>query len=315
MKVLIIDSAHRVLIDNLKDAGFEIVHEPEFEREDILREIEDYDVIIVRSKIIIDKEVIDKAIKLKCIARVGAGMDAIDVEYAEKKGIKCLNSPEGNRDAVGEHALGMLLSLFNKISIADHQVRKGIWKREENRGLEIKGKTIGLIGYGNMGNAFAQRLTGFDCRVLAYDKYKTNYSNQFAQEVSLETIFKETDILSLHVPLTEETKYMVDNAFISNFQKPIYLINTSRGKVVRTMDLTQKIKEGKILGACLDVLEYEEFTCELCPKDNIPQDLIDLLQMPNTIFSPHIAGWTVESYYKLAYNLSQKIIQTLKATE
>ncbi len=312
MKILIIDSTHKVLIDNLKEAGFEVVHKPQYEREDIVKEIQNYEAIVVRSKILIDKEIIDKATKLKCIARVGAGMDAIDVEYAEKKGIKCLNSPEGNRDAVGEHALGMLLSLFNKISIADFQVRQGIWKREENRGLEIKGKTIGLIGYGNMGNAFAQRLSGFDCKVLAYDKYKTNYSNQYAQEASLEAVFKESDIVSLHVPLTDETKYMVDSDFLSKFHKPIYLINTSRGKVVKTKDLLSKMKERKVLGVCLDVLEYEAFSCELSSKDNTPQELKELLQMPNAVFSPHVAGWTVESYYKLAYYLSQKIIQVLK---
>lgn len=312
MKALIIDTTHKVLIDNLKEAGIEVVLKPDYQREDILLEIGDYEVVVVRSKIIIDKEVIDKAVKLKCIARVGAGMDAIDIEYAEKKGIKCLNSPEGNRDAVGEHALGMLLSLFNKLSIADHQVRKGIWNREENRGLEIKGKTVGIIGYGNMGNAFAQRLMGFDCRVIAYDKYKTNYSNQYAHEVSLETIFKESDILSLHVPLTEETKYMVNQEFLSKFQKPIYLINTSRGKVVKTKDLVDKIKEGKFLGVCLDVLEFEAFSSELYADKEIPKELIELLQMPNAVFSPHVAGWTVESYYKLALFLSQKIIATLK---
>nr|MBP6429700.1 hypothetical protein [Bacteroidales bacterium] len=210
MKILIIDNTHNVLIDNLVNAGFQIDHRPDYTKDDIVREIGNYEGVVVRSKIEIDKEIIDKATNLKCIARVGAGMDAIDIEYAESKGIVCLNSPEGNRDAVGEHAVGMLLCLFNKMAVADHQVRLGLWKREENRGLEIKGKTIGIIGYGNMGNAFAQRLSGFDCKVIAYDKYKENYSNHYAQQVSFETLLKETDILSLHVPLTKETKYMVD---------------------------------------------------------------------------------------------------------
>jgi len=239
-------------------------------------------------------------------------MDAIDIEYAESKGIACLNSPEGNRDAVGEHAVGMLLCLFNKIVIADHQVRQGLWKREENRGLEIKGKTIGIIGYGNMGNAFAQRLSGFDSKVIAYDKYKENYSNDYASQVSLETLYKETDILSLHVPLNEETRFMINYDFLSKFKKPIYLINTSRGKVVKTKDLVSKMKEGVVLGAALDVLEYEQFSSELCSGKEIPEDLTQLLQMPNTVFSPHVAGWTVESYYKLAYYLSQKIIDCLQ---
>ena len=311
MKILIIDNTHNVLIDNLVDAGFQIDHRPDYTREDIVREIGNYEGVVVRSKIEIDKEIIDKATNLKCIARVGAGMDAIDIEYAESKGIVCLNSPEGNRDAVGEHAVGMLLCLFNKMAIADHQVRLGLWKREENRGLEIKGKTIGIIGYGNMGNAFAQRLSGFDCKVIAYDKYKENYSNEYAQQVSFETLLKETDILSLHVPLTKETKYMIDYKFLSQFLKPIYLINTSRGKVVKTQDLTLKIKEGGVLGVCLDVLEYEEFSSELCTAKEVPQEFIELLQMPNAVFSPHVAGWTVESYYKLSYYLSQKIISAL----
>lgn len=311
MKILIIDITHKILMDNLINAGLEIVHKPDYSREDILNDIENYEAIVVRSKIEIDKEVIDKAKKLKCIARVGAGMDAIDTEYAESKGIICLNSPEGNRDAVGEHAVGMLLCLFNKLAIADHQVRQGLWKREENRGLEIKGKTIGIIGYGNMGNAFAQRLLGFDCKVIAYDKYKEHYTNQYAQEVSYETLLKETDILSLHIPLTKETLFMVDYNFISQFKKPIYIINTSRGKVVKTSDLVSKMKEGTILGACLDVLEYEQFSSELCTEKQIPEDLIQLLQMPNAVFSPHVAGWTIESYYKLAYFLSQKIIECL----
>mgnify|MGYP001411249004 CR=1 FL=1 len=312
MKILIIDITHKVLIDNLINAGFEIVHKPDYSREDILKDIENYEAIVVRSKIEIDKEVIDKAKKLRCIARVGAGMDAIDIEYAESKGIACLNSPEGNRDAVGEHAVGMLLCLFNKIVIADHQVRQGLWKREENRGLEIKGKTIGIIGYGNMGNAFAQRLSGFNCKVIAYDKYKEHYSNDYASQVSLETLYKETDILSLHVPLNDETRFMINYSFLSKFKKPIYIINTSRGKVVKTKDLVSKMKEGVVLGAALDVLEYEQFSSELCSNQEIPEDLTQLLQMPNTVFSPHVAGWTIESYYKLAYYLSQKIIDCLK---
>ncbi|HHT04051.1 MAG TPA: hypothetical protein GX005_07025 [Bacteroidales bacterium] len=311
MKILIIDTTHNVLIDNLIDAGYQIDHRPDYTREDIIREIENYEGIVVRSKIEIDKEIIDKGKNLKFIARVGAGMDAIDIEYAEKKGIACLNSPEGNRDAVGEHAVGMLLCLFNKMAIADHQVRLGLWKREENRGLEIKGKTIGIIGYGNMGNAFAQRLSGFDCKVIAYDKYKENYTNEYAQQVSFETLLKETDILSLHVPLTNETKYMVDYEFLSQFLKPIYLINTSRGKVVNTKDLLLKIKEGGVLGICLDVIEYEAFSNELCSGSEVPQDLIQLIHLPNAVFSPHVAGWSVESYYKLSYYLSQKIISAL----
>ena len=235
-------------------------------------------------------------------------MDAIDVDYAEEKGIACINSPEGNRDAVGEHCLGLLLALFNKICIADSQVRKGLWLREDNRGLEIKGKTVGIIGYGNMGQSFAKRLSGFDCKVIAYDKYKTNYSDAFAQEVSLEEIFSQSDILSFHTPLTSETKYMFNKDFISNFKKPFYLLNTSRGKVVNTKDLIEALNEGKILGAGLDVLEFEAFSNEL---QDTPRELQDLFSRTNVVLTPHVAGWSVESNYKLSYFLAEKIISAL----
>lgn len=277
-----------------------------------MNNIASYDAIVVRSKIKIDKVIIDKAINLKCIARSGAGMDAIDVQYAESKGIKCLNSPEGNRDAVGEHAVGLLLTLFNKINIGDREVRKGLWRREENRGVEIKGKTIGIVGYGNMGHAFAQRLAGFDCSVIAYDKYKTNYSDEFAKQCSLEELFSESDVLSFHVPLTEETFHYGSLDFFSKFHKSFYLINTSRGKVVSIHDLLLAMKDGKILGSALDVLESENFSNQIKEDKLLHEDLEDLFQMPNTVFTPHVAGWTKESYYKLAYYLSQKIIDCLK---
>ena len=197
---------------------------PQYTYTDVLNNISKYDCVVVRSKVKIDKAIIDKATNLKCFARSGAGMDAIDVEYAESKNIKCLNSPEGNRDAVGEHTLGLLLSLFNKINFADRDVRSGLWQREENRGLEIKGKVVGIIGYGNMGHAFAQRLLGFDCEVIAYDKYKKGYSDLFAKEVTREELFQKTDILSLHIPLTDETNKMVNTEFIDSFKKNIYIL-------------------------------------------------------------------------------------------
>ncbi|MDR0971686.1 MAG: hypothetical protein LBM25_04820 [Bacteroidales bacterium] len=309
MKALIIDKTHRVLIDNLIAQGIEVDERISYNREDLLREIENYNCIVIRSKILIDKEIIDRAKNLKCIARQGAGMDAIDTEYAEKKGIKCLCSPEGNRNAVGEHALGMLLMLFNKLNIADHQVRQYLWQRESLRGEEIEGKTIGIIGYGNMGGSFARKLSGFSANVIAYDKYKSGFSDNYVKEVSLETLFKETDILSLHTPLTEETHFMVDYNFLSSFSKPIYLINTSRGKVLKTSDLLLKLKEKKVLGACLDVLEYEDFTSYL--QNDIPQEIKEIFQMENVVFSPHIAGLTKQSYYKLADILSKKIINCL----
>ena len=307
-RILVLDKGHAILEEKLLEAGFEIDFQPTISREELLDVIANYQALIVRSKLLIDKEVIDRAENLKVIGRIGAGMDAIDVDYAEKKGIACINSPEGNRDAVGEHCLGLLLSLFNKICISDMQVRKGLWLREDNRGLEIKGKTIGIIGYGNMGRSFAQRLSGFDCRVIAYDKYKTNFSDEYAKEESRSTLFAESDILSLHTPLTEETRFMINKDFIQQFKKPFYLLNTSRGKVVNTKDLIEALNEGKVLGAGLDVLEYEAFSNEL---QNTPSELQDLFSRNNVVLTPHVAGWTVESNYKLSYFLAKKIVEAL----
>lgn len=307
-KVLVLDKGHSILSEKLLDAGFELDYYLSVSREQLFEIISQYSVLIVRSKLLVDKELIDRAVNLKVIGRIGAGMDAIDTDYAEKKGIVCLNSPEGNRDAVGEHCLGLLLALFNKICIADSQVRKGLWLREDNRGLEIKGKIVGIIGYGNMGQSFAKRLSGFDCKVIAYDKYKTNYSDAFAQEVSLEEIFSQSDILSFHTPLTSETKYMFNKDFISNFKKPFYILNTSRGKVVNTKDLIEALNQGKILGAGLDVLEFEAFSNEL---QDVPSELQDLFSRTNVVLTPHVAGWSVESNYKLSYYLAEKIISAL----
>lgn len=307
-KVLVLDKGHSILSEKLLDAGFELDYYLSVSREQLFEIISQYSVLIVRSKLLVDKELIDRAVNLKVIGRIGAGMDAIDTDYAEKKGIVCLNSPEGNRDAVGEHCLGLLLALFNKICISDTQVRKGLWLREDNRGLEIKGKIVGIIGYGNMGQSFAKRLSGFDCKVIAYDKYKTNYSDAFAQEVSLEEIFSQSDILSFHTPLTSETKYMFNKDFILNFKKPFYLLNTSRGKVVNTKDLIEALNQGKILGAGLDVLEFEAFSNEL---ENAPRELQDLFSRNNVVLTPHVAGWSVESNYKLSYFLAEKIISAL----
>ncbi len=310
MKVLITDNTHPALQQTLEEGGHQVVVNTNVTYESLLEEIQDYDAMVVRSKIEIDRHFLDHARHLKCIGRVGAGMETIDVAYAESLGIRCINSPEGNRDAVGEHALGLLLSLFNHIAYADKQVRQGIWHREENRGLEIKGKTIGIIGLGNMGRAFAQRLKGFECRIIAYDKYKpAGHAPSYVEEVSLEQLQAEADVISFHVPLTEETRYMLNHNFIQAFAKPFYLINTSRGAVVKTADLAEAIREGKILGAALDVLEYEEMA-----KDSIDTthpDLQYLLSCPNMLFTPHVGGWTVESKYKLAYYLGEKMLKYL----
>ena len=238
-------------------------------------------------------------------------MDAIDVDYAESKNIRCLNSPEGNRDAVGEHTLGLLLTLFNKINFADREVRSGLWQREANRGVEVKGKTVGIIGYGNMGHAFAQRLAGFECKVIAYDKYKHGFSDSFAEEVTSAELFKQTDILSLHVPLTDETNRMVNSDFIKHFSKPVYLLNTSRGKVVCLHDLIEAMQSGKVRGCGLDVLEIENYNQQIQIDENQKRDIQILYSMKNTVLTPHIAGWTTESYYKLADFLADKIIEVL----
>jgi D-3-phosphoglycerate dehydrogenase / 2-oxoglutarate reductase len=305
-KVLFIDSVHPLVMEGLTELGFECDFYPDYGRAEFLKVVDQYEGIIIRSKITIDKEVLDKALKLKFIGRVGAGMENIDVAYAGSLGVVCLNSPEGNRDAVGEHALGMLLSLLNNMNRADRQVRSGTWLREENRGCEIKGKTIGIIGYGNMGSAFAKRLKGFDADVISWDKYKTGYSDGNTRETTLEAIFEQADVLSLHVPLTEETTWMVDDAFLQQFKKNIWLINTARGKILRTADLVKNLISGKVSGAALDVLEYEDSSFETI-SGNLPPELIYLMDSDRVILTPHIAGWTKESNIKLATVLVEKI--------
>jgi len=310
LKVLFVDSTHETLPQKLTKAGFDCHYLPDINPDKIKDIVSDYHGIIIRSKIKIDKTIINLAQNLKFVGRVGAGLENIDVDFAESKGIKCFNSPEGNRDAVGEHALGMLLCLFNNILKADTEVRNGKWIREGNRGLEIKGKTIGIVGYGNMGSAFAQRLKGFEAKVIAYDKYKTNYSDDFVSEATLNEVFEQTDILSLHVPLTEETFEMVNNDFINRFRKNIYIINTARGKVLKTEDLVNNMKQGKVLGAALDVLEYEKVSFEsLHSEESIPEALNYLIKSPNVVLTPHIAGWTHESNVKLSGFLADKIIK------
>ena len=235
-------------------------------------------------------------------------MENIDTKYAESKNIKCFNAPEGNRDAVAEHAIGMLLSLFNNICTANNEVKIGQWNREKNRGYEVKNKTVGIIGYGNTGKAFAQRLKGFDTNVIAYDKYKKNFSDNFVKEVNLKNIYKETDILSIHVPLTDETTFLLNNKFFSKFSKSIYIINTSRGKILKIHDLVKAIKNKKVLGAALDVLEYEKKSFENIIEAKNNNDFEYLVKQNNVLLSPHIAGWTFESNIKMAKFLSEKII-------
>lgn len=313
MRILVTDSTHPILHGLLRQAGHEVVEDTTLNYDTLLSVIPQYDALVVRSKIIIDRPFLDRAHHLRCIGRVGAGMETIDVDYAESLGIRCLNSPEGNRDAVGEHALGLLLALFNNIARADAEVRQGLWQREANRGLELKGRTVGIIGFGNMGSAFAQRLQGFECNIIAYDKYKpAGYAPAYVQEVSLHELQQRAQVLSLHVPLTPETRHMVDYPFIQRFRHPFHLINTSRGAVVDTPGLVRALDEGLILGTALDVIEYEDMTRDGLDLDHLPDAFHYLLHSPHAVLTPHVAGWTVESKEKLASVLAQKIIEALE---
>ncbi|NER12920.1 hydroxyacid dehydrogenase [Leptobacterium flavescens] len=307
MKVLHLDTNHPLLINGLQALGFQNDEDYSSSKEVIEAKIHDYDGIVIRSRFRIDRQFLDKAKKLKFIGRVGAGLENIDCDYAESRGIKLIAAPEGNRNAVGEHALGMLLSLFNKLNKADKEVRQGIWLREENRGLELDGKTVGIIGYGNMGKAFARKLRGFEVEVLCYDILE-GVGDENAVQVSLDTLQEKTDILSLHTPQTPLTVNMVNETFINGFKKDFWLINTARGKSVVTRDLNQALRSGKIKGAGLDVLEYEKSSFEnLFAKNELPEDFRQLIENENVILSPHVAGWTVESKEKLAQTILDKV--------
>lgn len=306
-KVLFVDTAHPSLQDKLEAMGFQCDYFPDYQYADYLRIIADYAGIIIRSKIPVDSVLLDAASRLRFVGRVGAGMENIDYEYAHKKGIVCLNAPEGNRDAVAEQAIGMLLMLFNNLLKADAEVRKGIWLREENRGVELMGKTVAIIGYGNTGSAFAGKLSGFEAKVIAYDKYKSNFGSSIVEEVCMQKVFEMADIVSLHVPLTKETTYLVNSGFLESFRKPVYIINTSRGKVLNTADLLKAMDQGRVLGACLDVLEFEKTSFEALSENKLPAALENLIQRKNLVLSPHIAGWTHESNLKMAKVLAAKI--------
>jgi len=288
----------------LEEIGLEADYIPNIHPEEVIEKIVDYQGLILRSKMKIDISFLEKGSQLRFIARAGAGVDQIDEAYLQKRNIQLFNAPEGNRDAVGEHALGMLLALFNKLHLADAEVRKKIWKREANRGLEIKGKTVGIIGYGNMGKAFSKRLSGFDCNTIAYDINPRVTSDEYAEVVDLKSIFENADVLSLHTPLTPLSKNMVDKAFLDSFKKPFYLVNTARGPVASFASLRYGIESGILLGACLDVLENEKLQT-LTEAQTIDFDF--LAAQPNVLFSPHVGGWTHESYKRINEVLVAKI--------
>lgn len=313
MKILHLDSNHSLLINQLNDLGFKNDENYSDSKESIQKIIHGYDGIIIRSRFSIDKNFLDSAKNLKFIGRVGAGLENIDCDYAQKKGITLIAAPEGNRNAVGEHSLAMLLTLFNKLNKADKEVRLGKWLREDNRGLELDGKTIGLIGYGNMGKAFARKLTGFDVTIICYD-LKPNVGDTNATQVTLKELQQKADVLSLHTPETSLTIGMVNQKFIDSFKKSFWLINTARGKSVITKDLVSALKNSKILGAGLDVLEYEKASFENLFKKNVTSSTVEmpdafnyLITAENVILSPHVAGWTIESKEKLAQTIVNKI--------
>ena len=307
IKILHIDSNHPIMLQQLTDLGF--TNELDFtsSKEEVEQKIQNYQGIIIRSRFKIDKQLLDKATNLEFIARVGAGLESIDCDCATSKNISLIAAPEGNCNAVGEHTLGMLLSLFNNLNKADREVKAGHWNRESNRGHELDGKTVGLIGYGNMGKSFAKKLRGFDVKVICYD-IKDNVGDENATQVSLSEFQKEADVVSLHIPATELTEKMVNADFLNDFEKPLWLINTARGTSVVTADLTEALQTGKVLGAGLDVLEYEQLSFENLFADNASAPALQyLLQSDKVLLSPHIAGWTVESKERLSKVIVEKI--------
>jgi D-3-phosphoglycerate dehydrogenase len=312
MRILFADSNHPILHEILMQQGFSCDLYWEKTAGELMSILPEYDGLVLRSKFKITKELLDRCPRLKCIGRVGAGMENIDTASAASKNITCVSAPEGNRDAVGEHALGMLLMLLNHLKKADLEVRKNIWIRAGNRGHEIAGKTAGIIGYGNMGSSFAKKLSGFDCKILAYDKYKKGFGNERVTECSMEQMFEECDIVSLHLPLTEETHYLADEKFFSSFRKNIYVINTARGKCMKTDDLVKAIENGKVNGACLDVLEYESHSFEEFETSKMPEAFKYILASDKVVLSPHIAGWTHESNYKMSKIIAEKMTAVLK---
>jgi D-3-phosphoglycerate dehydrogenase len=305
MNILFADTAHPFLEQALTNAGHTCFYEENLDRKLALEIMHQFDGVVIRSRFRFDKEMLDATNNLKFIARVGAGMENIDQDYAESLGIACLNAPEGNCNAVAEQALGMLLALFNNLMRADRELREGIWKREENRGVELTGKTIAIIGYGHTGSTFAKRLRGFDVKILVVDPYKSGYGNEYVEESTMDKVFEEADIVSLHVPLNDETRYLVNTDFINRFRKNIYVLNTSRGKCLNTADLVEALERGKVLGAALDVMEFETLSFE--QLDEIPAPLKALIESDKTILTPHIAGWTHESNLKMAQILVKKI--------
>lgn len=309
MNILIIDEMHPSIMKMLENQGHKVAYLPKITRAEILETVAKFEGLIIRSKTPMDRELLEKAINLKFIGRAGAGLDQIDLDYLVERGVKLFHAAKGNRDAVAEHAVGGLLALFNQVKKADAEVRKGIWDREGNRGHELMGKTVGIMGFGNMGKAFSKRLSGFEVKILAYDKFKLDYGTDQVQEVMWEKLKSEVDILSIHVPLTTETRNFFTLEELGSFAKPFWLINTARGEVINFATLNAALNQGILRGAVLDVLENEKFN-KFSPEQKAEFD--KLAQRENVIFSPHVAGWTFESYEKINKVLVKKIKKAFK---
>jgi len=305
MKALVTDNVHEVLLQDLKQAGYECTYFPKIKQQEVEAIIADYEILIINSKIKVDKAFLDKGIKLKTIGRLGSGLEIIDLEYAKQKNIQVYNSPEGNRDAVAEHAIGMLLALFNQLYMSHHDVVNMTWDREARRGEELMGKTVGIIGYGNTGKALAKKLSGFDVEVLFYDKYLDLPNNKYANQVALKHLQQKADVVSFHLPYNKETHYFCGESFIKGMKKDFYLINTSRGKIVDTYAIIKYLNLSKIKGICLDVFENEQPFSYNAEEIEM---LKKISESPKILLSPHVAGWTFQSKFKLAKILSKKIL-------
>jgi len=308
MNILILDTIHPVLMQMLTQAGHTCIDAASLSDKDVMAYLPEAEGLVLRSRFPLDAAVIDRCPRLKFIARAGAGLEHIDCDYAESKGIAVISSPEGNRQAVAEHALGMLLALFNNIPRADREVREGLWRRKENEGEELQGKTVGIIGFGNTGSAFARILSGFDTPLLAYDKYKSGFGNNRVTECAMGDVFREADVVSIHLPLNGETRALVSRNWIGQFHKPFYLVNTSRGSIVDTADVLEALDGGRMKGACLDVLEFETESLKMPALPTLPETAQRLVRHPKVLLSPHCAGLTVQSYEKLSSILAEKII-------